>query len=426
MGVEQVGAIYKGFTFDGVSSKTYGVYITGDGVYDAPERDVEMVTIPGRNGAFTLDKGRFNNITVTYTAGMFGGTHADFAEGMAALRAALCSRKGYVRLVDDYNPDEYRLAVYRSGLEVDPATLESGQFTIQFDCKPQRFLTTGETAVELQSGDTITNPTLFESRPMLQICGYGEFTVGGDTLEIISTNIGDISIWGGTANYFNSNRPSGGTIGGSPTIPTGIIDSINAGDSITVGASTTIAYLKYKRASTTLVSFTATPPTGGSADVIETSDGVLPMATRTSAVFHKGVSDTASLSASFTINTEASGVSYTDTATVNLALSYDGNRTITIGYTWTWTTNNIMTGMMQVRGDLPALSAYSTASALGSPIYFDLDIGEAYKVEGGVPVSVNNAVTIPATLPTLPPGNTTVTFDNTITQFKIVPRWWKV
>ena len=426
MGVEQVGAIYKGFTFDGVSSKTYGVYITGDGVYDAPERDVEMVTIPGRNGAFTLDKGRFNNITVTYTAGMFGGTHADFAEGMAALRAALCSRKGYVRLVDDYNPDEYRLAVYRSGLEVDPATLESGQFTIQFDCKPQRFLTTGETAVELQSGDTITNPTLFESRPMLQIWGYGEFTVGGDTLEIISTNIGDISIWGGTANYFNSNRPSGGTIGGSPTIPTGIIDSINAGDSITVGASTTIAYLKYKRASTTLVSFTATPPTGGSADVTETSDGVLPMATRTSAVFHKGVSDTASLSASFTINTEASGVSYTDTATVNLALSYDGNRTITIGYTWTWTTNNIMTGMMQVRGDLPALSAYSTASALGSLIYFDLDIGEAYKVEGGVPVSVNNAVTIPATLPTLPPGNTTVTFDNTITQFKIVPRWWKV
>lgn len=426
MGVEQVGAIYKGFTFDGVSSKTYGVYITGEGVYDAPERDVEMVTIPGRNGAFTLDKGRFNNITVTYTAGMFGGTHADFAEGMAALRAALCSRKGYVRLVDDYNPDEYRLAVYRSGLEVDPATLESGQFTIQFDCKPQRFLTSGETAVALSSGDDITNPTLFESRPQLQIWGYGEFTVGGDTLEIISTNIGDISIWGGTPNFFNAFRSSGGTIGGSPTIPTGVIDSLNAGDSITVGASTTIAYLKYKNASTALVSFTATPPVGGSADVSPTSDGVLLMATTPGAVFHKGTSDTATLSASFTINTEASGVSYTDTATVNLALSYDGNMTITIGYTWTWTTNNIMTGWMQVRGDLPSCSAYSTASALGSPIYFDLDIGEAYKIEGGVPVSVNNAVTIPTKLPTLPSGATTVTYDNTITQFKIVPRWWTV
>ena len=59
-------------------------------------------------------------------------------------------------------------------------------------------------------------------------------------------------------------------------------------------------------------------------------------------------------------------------------------------------------------------------------IYIDLDIGEAYFISGGTAVSANNAVNIPAELPTLPSGATTITFDNTVTKVDIVPRWWKV
>ena len=62
-------APYKSFTFDGVSSLNYGVYLTGTGVFNAPARAVEMVEIPGRNGNFALDKGRFENIQVTYNTG---------------------------------------------------------------------------------------------------------------------------------------------------------------------------------------------------------------------------------------------------------------------------------------------------------------------------------------------------------------------
>ena len=66
------GTIFKGLTFDGVDSTQYGVYITGEAVYNAPMRDVEMIEIPGRNGAYALDKGRFTNIEVTYPAGIYG------------------------------------------------------------------------------------------------------------------------------------------------------------------------------------------------------------------------------------------------------------------------------------------------------------------------------------------------------------------
>ena len=63
-------AIYKGFIFDGINSLDYGIYITGEAVYNAPERDVEMISIPGRNGEFALDNGRFNNIRLHITRGL--------------------------------------------------------------------------------------------------------------------------------------------------------------------------------------------------------------------------------------------------------------------------------------------------------------------------------------------------------------------
>lgn len=150
--------IFKNLTFDGISLKEYGVYISGEAVFDSPTREVEMITIPGRNGSFALDKGRFNNITVTYPAGIYATNETEFAEKVSTLRNLLASRKGYCRLTDEYNPDEFRLGVYKAGLELDPTHYnEAGRFELSFDCKPQRFLFSGEEVFTLgEWGETET------------------------------------------------------------------------------------------------------------------------------------------------------------------------------------------------------------------------------------------------------------------------------
>ena len=106
MAVTQTGAMYKSLTFDNQTSREYGVYITGEAVYNAPERAVEMISIPGRNGSFALDQGRFENIEVTYPAGIFAENESDFAQAVSDFRNFLCSKKGYCRLTDEYNPSE--------------------------------------------------------------------------------------------------------------------------------------------------------------------------------------------------------------------------------------------------------------------------------------------------------------------------------
>lgn len=202
-------SLFKGFVFDGVDSRNYGVYISGDAVFNAPERDVEMIEIPGRNGAFALDKGRFSNIEVTYPAGLFGNSEADFAAGINALRNALASRKGYCRLEDDYNSNEYRMAVYKSGLDVTPARLKAGQFDIVFECKPQRFLKSGETAQAVTSGGTITNPTLQASKPLLEVTGMGDLSVGDVSMTIGGTSSQTLFI---DCDIMETYSVSGGTI----------------------------------------------------------------------------------------------------------------------------------------------------------------------------------------------------------------------
>ena len=187
------GAIFKSLIFDDIDSRNYGVYITGEAVYNAPEREVEMITIAGRNGQLALDKGRFENIEVTYPAGIYADNQADYAKAISDFRNALCSKVGYQRLTDEYNVDEYRMAVYKSGLEVSSVN-SAGEFTITFDCQPQRFLMSGEAPITVSSGDTILNPTHFESKPMLEVEGYGTIEFNGFEIELTNEVLGNVEI----------------------------------------------------------------------------------------------------------------------------------------------------------------------------------------------------------------------------------------
>ena len=189
------GAIFNSLIFGGVDSANYGIYITGEAVYNAPERAVEMVTVPGRNGAIAIDQGRWENIEVEYPAGCFGDGDANFADRISAFRNAVLSQIGYQRLTDTYHPDEYRQAIYVAGLEVEPANINSaGEFKLIFNCKPQRFLTSGETAVTVTSGGTITNPTLFEAAPIIRAYGDGTIGIGTDEITIAANTYPYIDI----------------------------------------------------------------------------------------------------------------------------------------------------------------------------------------------------------------------------------------
>lgn len=169
------------FELDSIDSRSFGVYISGQGTFSAPRREYNMVQIPGRNGDLVGNERRFENLELTYPAFIY----ANFDANIRDFRNFMLSLVGYHRLIDSYHPDEYRMVVYEGEFEPDVQKKnDAGAFDIVFNCKPQRFLLSGETVTTLTADGTITNPTLFNSQPLLRVYGEGELGINGDTITI--------------------------------------------------------------------------------------------------------------------------------------------------------------------------------------------------------------------------------------------------
>lgn len=453
MAVTPTGAIYKSLNFDGKTSREFGVYITGEAVYNAPERDVEMITIPGRNGAFALDNGRFQNIEVSYPAGIFSDDEASFADAISDFRNFLCSRKGYCRLTDEYNPDEYREAIYKSGLEVDPALLRAGEFTITFECKPQRWLNSGKTKQTIaNSGDTITNPTRFESKPLLEVEGYGNIELNGYEIELINETMGEVSL-------FNKTEQTIGTTA-TANLPSIVFnaDLLNNGDAISITSKLMNgiigALLNYNAFGIDApyyykVNGLSSLPTTETNLVYRLIDGPYKFIVSSNAYdstvrvnvqaaqadFYKGTPSTFSATYTHDINIVDSSynILYAVTLSIAITIDYDGDDTINITITRTILNDSLGVCKIIESPSIPSKNVNlsggvgtSTISMLGNPTYLDCDLGEAYKIIDNTPISLNQYIDLGSKLPELNPGSNTITFDNTITNLKITPRWWKV
>lgn len=180
-----MGLIYEYFVYDGKSSEDFKVRISGGGTFDSPQRDVETISVPGRNGDLHIDKGRFNNIPITYDAFIFD----DFAQNYPAFKAFLNSKRGYKRLEDSYHPEYFRRAIYRDELSPKMSTRNmAGTFAITFDCDPRCFLKKGEEVLDVLDGQTIKNNTLFPAKPLIRAYGTGIIVVNDVSVRVTTAD----------------------------------------------------------------------------------------------------------------------------------------------------------------------------------------------------------------------------------------------
>lgn len=171
------------FIYNGVDSRDMGVRLQGPLSFSAPEPNVSYETIPGRSGVLTSWDGSYTNITGQ--ARCFA-LRRDVGNAMGQITSWLMDAPGYHRLELPGDPDHFRLAVVSAGPAIDIRGGVLAPFEVTFNCKPQRYLKSGETAIELtESGSYLYNPYM-ESKPLIEIRGSG---VTGGTLKINDTEI---------------------------------------------------------------------------------------------------------------------------------------------------------------------------------------------------------------------------------------------
>lgn len=172
--------------FNNKSSADCRIQVAHPPGYAYPERDYTITHIPGRNGDIIQDNGCYKNVERTYEVS-FDAPNEDFATYANAVSAWLHSTTGYARLEDSYEPNYYRMATYQESNIFENLYNQAGTATIVFECKPQRFLKTGDNIITIQNSLTIMNPTGFEAYPLFKVTGSsGVLTVNGNSITFSS------------------------------------------------------------------------------------------------------------------------------------------------------------------------------------------------------------------------------------------------
>ena len=204
-----MGIVDNMIVFDGRTSKDFNVLLSGFDTYTAPERDVERVSVPGRNGDVVIDNGRYENVDVTYKCLLLRHLETDYSEFIAWLM----SGAGYKRLEDTFHPDEFRMASFKGSVKPKLYDYENASFSITFNCKPQRWLKSGEDVTTLIDGGTIINETSYTAKPLIRAYSAGTLTVNGQSLTISSVD-GYVDIDSERLNAYKGSTNKNSTVSG--------------------------------------------------------------------------------------------------------------------------------------------------------------------------------------------------------------------
>lgn len=164
--------------YNGISTKDVGIIVETFPDREYPEREIDFVHVPGRDGDIAQDLGSYKNVTRTYNIAILADDEHPFQYIAAKISKWLHSGIGYCRLEDSYEPEVYRMAAYVEGSNVTSLLRQAGRATINFNCKPQRYLKSGESSMFAYGNYTLENPTDQYAKPLIKInTGSGEGTV---------------------------------------------------------------------------------------------------------------------------------------------------------------------------------------------------------------------------------------------------------
>ena len=161
-------------TWDGITSDSLNCIVERYPIYTVPRRKQSAISVPGRNGDLLLQQQAYSNYIQAYDVYLSGPRNGSKMPEVAQAVAAWLNVGGYRKLVDDYTPGSYRMAFFQSPLELENIFNLYGRATVEFNCKPQRFLDSGDTAQTANaSGGIITNPTAYNAKPLITVYGSG-------------------------------------------------------------------------------------------------------------------------------------------------------------------------------------------------------------------------------------------------------------
>ena len=175
------------FTLGGTFSGDYKIFLTSPPPIVLAERDTTAETVEGYNGDLTYDNGRYKNVVIPYKCAIIPQGEHTLRDAVVDATRLLASTADYRRFEDSFDSAHFRRARIKSCISVESIMEQAGKFEIPFDCKPQRYLKSGEYVRRFSVPGIIHNPTDFTALPIITVygAGAGTVTVNGTLINIL-------------------------------------------------------------------------------------------------------------------------------------------------------------------------------------------------------------------------------------------------
>lgn len=191
------------FYLDGVDAASAGIHLQKPIVFSEAVPNIESKTIPGRNGALIFDTGSYKNRSGSASCFCL---QEDVETAISSAGRFLMGKKGYRRLETSDDPNHYWMARVENSPHIEMRLRVIAPFEIEFDCKPQRFLKSGENKTSFTSSGSISNQYGQTALPLITLYGNGNgtLTIGSCVVEVNNLS-GVLRIDSDTQNAYNNN-----------------------------------------------------------------------------------------------------------------------------------------------------------------------------------------------------------------------------
>ena len=191
------------FYLDGIDATSAGIHLQKPIVFSEAVPNIESKTIPGRNGALIFNTGSCKNRSGSASCFCL---QEDVEAAVSSAGRFLMAKKGYRRLETSDDPNHYWMARVKNSPQIEMRLRVLAPFEIGFDCKPQRFLKSGEDKTSFTASGSISNQYGQTALPLITLYGqgYGTLTIGGCVVEVKNMD-GVLYLDSDTQNAYNNN-----------------------------------------------------------------------------------------------------------------------------------------------------------------------------------------------------------------------------
>lgn len=171
------------FYLDGVDARSAGIQLQAPIEFSEAVPVVEAQTIPGRNGDLIWETGSYENRGASASCFCL---QKDVEKAVSSAGRFLMGKKGYRRLETSDDPDHYWMARVENSPQISMRLRMLAPFEIGFDCKPQRFVKSGENPVVFTASGSLFNQYGQIALPFITLYGQGagSLTIGDCVVEV--------------------------------------------------------------------------------------------------------------------------------------------------------------------------------------------------------------------------------------------------